>query len=380
MVKQAFHGGAFFEAIGVDFADLAASQHVINADVLDAWFDPSPRALQQIREYLPFILRTSPPAYADGLVRALGQLRGVPPENLLVGGGSSDLIFSFFPSIIGKKERALFLDPMYGEYQHILEHVAGATLIRHRLLKERQFRIDLAALLADIERTRPTLVVLVNPNSPTGQYWSQEHFYPLLERVPEDTLVVVDETYIEYVDRHRSLERDVLRFKNLVVIKSMSKVYALSGLRVGYLAANAAIIARLAQLSPPWAVSLAGQIAAIEALNDEGYYQQKYQETHRLRAELIEQLGQIPQLHVYPSVANFVLVELLDPRLSAQAIVERLKRRNIYIRNADSMSAHFRDKFLRITVKARTQQERIVAALRDDVAALGRCSEPPGDS
>ena len=371
MVKQAFHGGAFFEAIGADFADLAASQRVINADVLDAWFDPSPRALQQIRDYLPFILRTSPPVYADGLVRTLAQLRGVPPANQLVGGGSSDLIFSFFPNMIGKKERALILDPMYGEYQHILEQVVGATLIRHRLLKERQFRIDPTALLADIERSRPKLIVLVNPNSPTGQYWPQEQFYPLLERVPKDTLVVVDETYIEYVDRHRSLERDVLRFKNLVVIKSMSKAYALSGLRVGYLVANAAIIARLAQLSPPWAVSLAGQLAAIEALNDEDYYQQKYQETHRLRAALTEQLGQIPHLHVYPSTANFVLVELLDPRLSAQGIVERLKRHGIFMRNADSMSPHFYDHFLRITIKERTQQDRMVATLRDDIAALG---------
>lgn len=362
-MKPAFHGGALYEAIGTDFANLERADQVINADVLDAWFDPSPRVVDTLRQHLPLVLRTSPPAYSDGLIQTISEARGVPTANIVAGGGSSDLIFSLFPQIVGKGERVLILDPMYGEYQHILETVLGARVIRHRLLKERQFCVDSAALLADIRRARPNVVVLVNPNSPTGCYLDREQIRALLQQVPQDTLVVIDETYIEYVGADDSLERDVLRFPNLIIIKSMSKVYALSGLRVGYLVAQARMIERLAHVTPPWAVSFAGQLAGIQALNDPAYYQHRYQETHQLRAELMESLRGIPWLQTYPSVANFVLVELLEQHLSAQQIVERLKAQQIYLRNADSMSAHFDDKFLRIAVKARDQQQHIVAAL-----------------
>lgn len=362
-MKPAFHGGALYEAIGTDFANLERADQMINADVLDAWFDPSPRVIDMLRQHLPLVLRTSPPAYSDGLIQTISEVRGVPTANIVAGGGSSDLIFSLFPQIVGKGERVLILDPMYGEYQHILENVLGAHIIRHRLLKEQLFCVDSTALLADIRRARPNVVVLVNPNSPTGCYLGQEQMHTLLKQVPQDTLVVIDETYIEYVGANASLERDLLRFPNLIIIKSMSKVYALSGMRVGYLVAQARMIARLAHVTPPWAVSFAGQLAGIQALKDPAYYQHRYQETHQLRAELMESLRGIPWLQTYPSVANFVLVELVEQHLSAQQIVERLKAQQIYLRNADSMSAHFDNKFLRIAVKARDQQQRIVAAL-----------------
>lgn len=362
-MQPAFHGGAFYEALGADFANLELAGQVINADVLDAWFDPSPQVIDALRRHLPLMLRTSPPAYCEGLIAAIAEVRGVPAANIVAGGGSSDLIFSLFPQIVGKDERVLILDPMYGEYQHILEHVLGARVIRHRLLKEQQFCVGSAALLADIRRARPRIVALVNPNSPTGRYLPREQMLALIEQLPQDTLVVIDETYIEYVGAHASLERDVLRFPNLIIIKSMSKVYALSGIRVGYLVAQQRMIAKLARVIPPWAVSFAGQLAGIQALKDAAYYQQKYQETHQLRDELIQSLSRIPWLHAYPSTANFVLVELLEQHLSAQEIVQRLKAEQIYLRNADSMSVHFGDKFLRIAVKARAQQQRIVAGL-----------------
>src|SRR5215475_3979419 len=88
-----YHGGAFFEAIGEEFDALSRLATVINADVLDAWFPPSPRVLDAIQAHLPLLVRTSPPAACAGLVRAIARVRGVEPANVLPGGGSSDLIF-----------------------------------------------------------------------------------------------------------------------------------------------------------------------------------------------------------------------------------------------------------------------------------------------
>ena len=94
---HAFHGGKSFEAIGENFQDLDRAEFVINADVLDAWFDPSPCVLSKIQQYLPFLVRTSPPVYSSGFVAAIARARGIPVDCILTGGGSSDLIFTCLP-------------------------------------------------------------------------------------------------------------------------------------------------------------------------------------------------------------------------------------------------------------------------------------------
>src|SRR5215469_12272124 len=93
----AFHGGKSFEAIGEDLQTLERHTEIINADVLDAWFDPSPRVIERLNRFLPFLLRSSPPVHARGLVQAVARARGVAEECVLAGGGSSDLIFTCLP-------------------------------------------------------------------------------------------------------------------------------------------------------------------------------------------------------------------------------------------------------------------------------------------
>src|SRR5947209_14389817 len=239
-VPQAFHGGRFFDAIGTAFHDLTRAESVISADVLDAWFDPSPRVIDHLREHLPFLARTSPPVHGDGLIGAISEVRGIARANLCLGGGSSHLIFTALPLLTSESSRILILDPMYGEYAHVLEQVLHRNVCRHHLREEENFRVHAAALFEHVRLLRPDLLVIVNPNSPTGQYWLRTAMLELLQRFP-DTLCLVDETYIDYLFGKQSLEREVACFSNLLVLKSMSKVYALSGLRVAYLAGPEAI-------------------------------------------------------------------------------------------------------------------------------------------
>jgi hypothetical protein len=99
VLDETFHGGKSFEAIGEDFRQLELADIVVNADVLDAWFDPSPSVVEKIRYFLPFLTRTSPPIYAGGMVSAIARSRGVAEDCILTGGGSSDLIFTCFPHL-----------------------------------------------------------------------------------------------------------------------------------------------------------------------------------------------------------------------------------------------------------------------------------------
>jgi GNAT superfamily N-acetyltransferase len=201
-----YHGGAFFEAVGDGFDDLGRRHGIINADVLDAWFPPSPRVLEALREHLPWLVQTSPPTECGGLVRAIAAARGVAAEQVVVGAGSSDLIFRALPRWLGRDSRVLILDPMYGEYAHVLEHVVGCRVDRLRLQRARHYDIDVDEVVARTGRGCYDMVLLVNPNSPTGRCLPRDGMARIIAGTPPGTRIWVDETYIEYAGAVESVE------------------------------------------------------------------------------------------------------------------------------------------------------------------------------
>ena len=365
-MKKAIHGGGgLYRIVGIDFEHLEQGTKVVNADGLDAWFDPSPKAVAKLEKHLAFSIKTSPPVHATGLVEAISKYRNIPKENILVAGGSSDLMFVLFPNLTFKK--VLVLDPMYGEYKHIFENVLQSIeLDTYNLLSENNFEIETNDFINAIRQKNPDLVTVVNPNSPTGGFINRERILEVLESIPKETILVIDETYVDYVDSNQSVETLVPLHKNLIVIKSMSKAYALSGVRVAYLVANKELIERLDRYTPPFQVSLPAQILAVEALKDTGYYQQKWNETKILRQEFVKELWGIPDSKIYAGQGNFVLIELLNKNLGKAAnIVNELAKKNIFIRDANSMGGQFRENFLRIAVKDADSNKKIAFALKE---------------
>ena len=164
-----FHGGAFFEEIGDGFETLGRRREIINADVLDAWFPPSPLVEEALREHLPWLLRTSPPTGCEGMLRAIAKARGVDVSSLLPGAGSSDLIFRAFRHWLNGDSRVLLLDPTYGEYAHVLENVIGCRVDRFALSPDDDFELHVDRL-EEVAGSGYDLIVLVNPNSPTGRH------------------------------------------------------------------------------------------------------------------------------------------------------------------------------------------------------------------
>ena len=151
-LEACFHGGAFFDAIGVEFDRLQRSTEVINADVLDAWFPPSPRVINQLQEFLPWIARTSPPTNSEGLVAAISRFRNVPAESVLPGAGSSSLIFLALREWLNPSSRVLLLDPTYGEYEHVCKKVIGCRVESFPLDPGQEFQVDLEKLATQVSR------------------------------------------------------------------------------------------------------------------------------------------------------------------------------------------------------------------------------------
>jgi histidinol-phosphate/aromatic aminotransferase/cobyric acid decarboxylase-like protein len=366
-----FHGGAFFQAIGADFDHLERRHDIINADVLDAWFDPSPKVIEALEEHLPWLIRTSPPTHCDGMIRAIAKARGLPTEAVLPGAGSSDLIFLAFRHWLTHRSRVLIFDPMYSEYAHVLEKVIGCSVDRLRLSRADEYDVNLAQLELYLARAYD-LVVLVNPNSPTGRHIPRLLLERVLANVSAATSVWVDETYVEYPGTGESIEEFAVRSSNVVVCKSMSKVYALSGLRAAYLAGPRQIIESLRGITPPWAVSLPAQVAAVAALQDPGYYSELYAETRDLRTGLLKRLTTLVSFDVVPGTANFLLCHLPQDGPEAAVVVSECRKRGLFLRDAGPMGQHLGTRALRIAVKDEPTNRRMLEILTQVLGASNR--------
>jgi len=359
------HGGAFFKAIGDEFDHLDRRHEIINADVLDAWYPPAPAVLGALHEHLDWLARTSPPSNCEGLIRTIAAVREVPEECIVPGAGSSDLIFRAFLQWLSPAARVLLLDPAYGEYSHVCEHVLGCDIERLPLEREHGYRLDPDLLHARLRFGGFDAMVLVNPNNPTGQYVPRETLQGLLRKAPDTTMIWIDEAYVEYAGTAQSLERFATERPNVVVCKSLSKVYALSGLRAAYLCGAVETVESLRAWTPPWVVGLPAQVAAVQALQSPDYYQERYRETRALRRQLADGLRrQHPRWDVLEGEANFVLCHLPAAGPSAAEIVQRCRSRGLFLRDAGGLGSCLGDHGLRIAVKDHATQERMLAILR----------------
>ncbi len=363
-----YHGGAFFEAIGEELDCLERRAGVINADVLDAWFDPAPDVLAALAEHLGWAMRTSPPTGCDGVRRVVARARGVAEENVLPGAGSSDLIFLALRHWLRTGSRVLILDPMYGEYAHVLERVVGCDVDRLALARARGYAVDVDELSARLEQ-RYDLVVLVNPNSPTGRHLPARALERVLRAAPRRTRFWLDETYVEYAGEGQSLERFAAASSNVVVCKSMSKVYALSGARCAYLVGPPHLIEELRTISPPWAMSLPGQMAACTALRSQDYYRKRWSETHVLREGLASGLRSLGW-DVVPGCANFLLCHIPGGQPTGAALASALRKRKLYVRDVRSMGRCLGDRALRIAVKDAVTNTAMLEIVRRTLAEL----------
>ncbi|MEU1177644.1 histidinol-phosphate transaminase [Streptomyces sp. NPDC005820] len=366
------HGGASFTAVGTDFRTLHRRHDIVMADVLDAWFPPAPGVRAVLAEDPAWIARTSPPAGAEGLLAEIATARALPTETLAVGAGSSDLIFRAFGHWLTPQSRVLLTDPCYGEYAHVTERVIGCRVDRLPLRREDGWRIDPDRLSAAVASGRYDLVVLVNPNNPTGRHAPAAALRSVIATAPVRTRWWIDEAYLGYVGPAESLAGLAATDPRVVVCTSLSKTYALSGLRAAYLVAEPVTAAELRRWSPPWPVGLPAQLAAVAALRDPAYYADRLRRTHALRRRLAADLAAVDgDLRVEEAVANFLTVTLPPDGPSAARLVSECRRHDVYLRDLSPLSPRYEGRTVRIAVRDTDENARIVAAVRAALRPTG---------
>ena len=358
-----YHGGASWEASGLDFE---VRGELIVADVLDSPFPPHPKAVDAITKNMQQCFKESPPTQCEPLVEKIAETRSINQQNILVSSGSSSLMFSLFPQLIDERSKVLILSPMYGEYLHILTHLIGCNVTHFPLYPDEGFEIDKEGLIS-VSREHDA-VIFVNPNSPTGVYCEDMEYIVRAILSNEETetsckTVWVDETYIEYLSNNQSLEFLSEELPELIICKSMSKCYALSGLRVAYAVTSRAHSLR--KFIPPWAVSLPAQIAAIESLSYPEYFQEQYDKIHISRENLSNELRGLG-FKVYPGVANYILTELPENYAhNSTGFVSQCREKGIFLRDAENMGITLNSRFVRFAIRSKAENDKIIDCLID---------------
>jgi len=337
------HGGHHSNLPPGDLLDFSAN---INP------FGPSPRiwpAMQAVD------IARHPDPRATPLRHALAAHNGIDPTALLVGNGAADLIYQLATAYVRPGDRVLIVAPTFGEYVAAAA-MMGAEVISHRLRHAPEgFYLDIERLVHDVQRHQPRLLFLCSPNNPTGTYYLQSAIEELLDAAPH-TLLVLDEAFVNFVAEHyRWQATDLLERPNLLVLRSMTKDYALTGLRVGYAMAAPPIIAALEKVQPPWAVNALAQAAALAALEDEVHLYdtlaQLAQASTTLRTAFVG-AGFAP----LPSAVHFFLL----PVESAAAWKATLLERRILVRDCTSFGL---PRYIRIATRSVSDNSRLLDAL-----------------
>ncbi|MBC7107036.1 MAG: histidinol-phosphate aminotransferase family protein, partial [Firmicutes bacterium] len=297
------------------------------------------------------------------LRHALALVHGVGPDQVFPGNGAAELIRLLAVAFLSPGDRALVLEPTFGEYA-VSCRLMGAAVVAYRATAERGFAPDVEEVLALIARHRPRLVFVCQPNNPTGHYLDRGEVSAILEAAPG--LVALDEAYVNFVEDAWP-SNSLLPAGNLVVLRSMTKDYALAGLRLGYAVAPPRVARALARAAPPWNVNALAQRAGVLALQSEGYLE-------RSRSVVREALGILREglkalgLRPLPSRANFFLVEVGDGRGFRQALL----RRGILVRDCASFGL---PSCVRIAARPPAECRRLLDAVAEVVR--GRRPEAP---
>lgn len=326
---------------------------------------PSPnvwRAITRSRH----VLQHYPDPGCWALRQALASKWDRLPEHIVVGAGSSELIHAL-PRALAL-QHLLIIGPTFSEYAKAMTRAGGRVTM---VVAERQENYApplghaLRLMKASARRGhRPheiDAVVLCNPNSPTGQACEAGAVMEVARAAERHRLwLIVDETFAEYYERGSVISQASM-LTRVVVLRSLTKFYGLPGLRVGYAISQSNVSHQLHRQQPPWSVNAVAQVAALAALKDDGYARQSLSFMARERARFTARLAELPGCVVFPSHANFILMEL-PAGWYAKNMTARLRRDGLLVRDC-SVIPGLHSRSVRVAVRTRRDNDRLVKAL-----------------
>jgi histidinol-phosphate aminotransferase len=292
--------------------------------------------------------------YPDGggyyLKQALSERLGVDMDEIILGNGSNELLDIAVRTFMTPQDEAVMGRPSFVVYPLAVQAI-GARGIEVPL---KQWRHDLPSMAESItDRTK--IVFIANPNNPTGTINFSDEFDEFMSRVPEGVLVVVDEAYYEYVQDTRY--PDTMRYfregRDILILRTFSKIYGLAGLRIGYGIAKKELVTEMNKIREPFNINTIAQVAARAALEDEEHVKESVRVNEEGKGYLYKEFERLGMEYL-PTEANFIFVILKQD--NAVEIYERLLKEGVIVRPMGQ-------RYLRITIGLPEENRKLIEAL-----------------
>ncbi|MGA2682625.1 MAG: threonine-phosphate decarboxylase CobD [Candidatus Bathyarchaeia archaeon] len=360
-LKPCVHGGEVLDAAG--------KSGLKREEILDFSSNVNPlgsskKALEAAKKRFSEI-----PAYPDSNSNELrqaiaGHFSGISKNNVVVGNGSTELMYLFAEAFLRKGEVALIPAPTFGEYESAVRKT-GETAKFVKL--DKNFNVEAEAFIREMVGAK--IVFLCNPNNPTSILIPNQTLTEIVEKaMAQDTLVFLDEDFLEFVENGEALSLigKIKRYPNLFILRSFTKIFGLTGLRIGYGIASEEIVNVISCAKIPWNVNCLAQAAAVAALKDEEHLRVTRELVKKEKTQLLAELDKFNSFKVYPADANFFFIDVRKTGLTATEIAGRLLTQRILVRDCTSFRG-IDQYYVRVAVKTHSENEHLIEALKRTV-------------
>ncbi|MCL6472074.1 MAG: threonine-phosphate decarboxylase CobD [Firmicutes bacterium] len=344
---------------GGNIRQLALEHGLAKKDIVDFSsninpYGPPESVLETIKNAIDSVSEY-PEQQAESLVAEISSRLGISTENVVAGNGTIEFIH-ILPQIF-EPQKAILPVPSFTEYELALKK-SGATIDYKKSFSRKE------TLLALDEAADADIVFLGNPNNPCGYMIKKGD---LLRAIDENTdcLWVIDEAFIDFTQNcaDESLVREAVRRKNLIVLRSLTKIYSIPGLRVGYAVAGKDVTAKIRDAKYPWSVNSIAISAGVAALRDSEFVRESVSKLMKEAKRFYAALSNIEGLFAFEPDANFILVRI-EKNLSAAKLQEMLLYRGFAIRDCSTYTG-ICENYFRVAVKHPENNERLINALKD---------------
>ncbi len=294
-----------------------------------------------------------PDPLANGLRELIAEANGLEPGNVLVGNGGDELIFNLLMAWGGPGRSLLDAPPTFSMYA-LDAAVTGTGL--HTIPRRPDFSIDEGVFLERVATGLDDIVIVSNPNNPTGTLAPETVLIDALKST--DAAVLVDEAYFEF--SRTTMRPHLDRHPNLLILRTFSKAFSLAGMRVGYLLGNERVIEEIAKVRQPYSVDAFSQMVARLVFRERAVFESAISEIMRNRDRLYESLAAVENVEAYPSDANFILFRVPN---AAAVWRDLLHEHSVLVR--DFSRTPGLEGCLRVTVGSEEENARFLAGLQE---------------
>ena len=307
------------------------------------------------------ILEKYPDPEYVALREAIGKYNNINYKNIIVGNGATETLFLYMKSLNIKK--ATIVAPTFAEYERALR-ISKKEVEFFQLREEEDFILNVDRLLDEIKDSE--LVVLCNPNNPTGKFIELDKIERLSKELEKlNKRLFIDEAFIEFVEDWENKTAKLLERKNIFILRALTKFFALPGVRLGYgISYDENILKNMENNREPWSVNSFAEMAGISMLEDKEYIKATEEWIYEEKKWFYQELAKIDKIKVYETKSNFILVKLLEDK--APSFREKMIKEGVLVRDASNF-VYLDESFIRLAIKDREKNKRVIEKIRRTV-------------